>query len=191
MAQREEHVRAKVPPPVFEELVTLVTDSFKEGDVAAKLVGIDGNQASLRNSAAEAVEELLEISMIDLALKGWKGMTRLRELTGPDGPMDDKARIAALFDHKISAKHRPTLTIDINGVGVRQITFDIEVSLAGKGIALRIRNREIVGISSGRMDGELVGKVEGVKTVETSLGQVDLMKFEPRRDAPHHLRPIP
>ncbi len=171
----DETIAGNMAPAAFSNVVDAVKSSLTTGDAGVRLAGVGLDGGALQKSVADAVENALSISVLDALLKGWHGVKSVTALTGRDGPMDGKARVAALAKHKLKVTHTPEIRVSIGEVAdLRTVALPVTLEVEASGVVLTVVDRQVTKASAGTLAPKLTVKVEKVKVVETKLRQIEL-----------------
>ena len=165
----------EIPPAEFSNVVEAVKSSLTSGDPGVRLAGIGLDGGTLQKSVADAVENALSISLIDALLTAWKGAKSIVALTGEDGPMDGKPRVAALASHRLKVSHVPEIHLSVGEmVNLSKVSLPVTLEVEAAGVALTVTDRRITKASAGYLQPKIIVKVEKVKVVDTKLSRIDL-----------------
>ena len=168
-------IAKSIAPAEFSTVVEAVKSAVTTGDAGLRLDGIGLDGATLHKSVADAVDSALSISILDALLAGWNGVKEISALTGDNGPMDDKPRVAALAQHRLKISHTPTIRVSLGRtVDIREIALPVTLDVTVAGVSLTIRNREIIKATTGQLLPRVVVKVEKVKIVEAKIAPIEL-----------------
>lgn len=172
---KHETIAENIPPADFSNVVEAVKSALSTGDSGVRLAGIGLDAGTLQKSVADAVESALSISIFDALLKGWYGAKNIIALTGKDGPMDGKPRVAALASHRLKVSHVPEIHLSVGEmVDLRKVSVPVTLEVEAAGVALTVVNRKITKASAGYLQPKIVVKVEKVKVVDAKLDRIDL-----------------
>jgi hypothetical protein len=118
---------------------------------------IPGLWESTRDEVFRKTEELLKISLLDVAPRAWAQARELARYRDPERYPPEKSSIVPLAEHKIRSRHQPHLEIRINEQPAGRISFEIQIRLALKGLRLHIQAGRIKRIDTGecRVEGSL------------------------------------
>ncbi len=164
-----------IPPAEFTMVVEAVKDALTEGEPGVRVAGAALDSGTLQKSVAQAVESALSISLFDALLKGWYGLRAVRKLTGDEGPMDGKPRVAAIATHKVRITHRPAIHLSVGEVAdLHKIEVPVTLNIEVGGVALTVTDRKIVKATAGYIQPRVTVSVEKLKVVDTALPQIDL-----------------
>lgn len=174
MTETKETLVTAIPPADFSNVVEAVKTALQEGDAGVRLAGAGLDAQSLHKSVASAVEQALSISLFDALMKAWEGMKSVRALTGKDGPMDGKPRVAALLKHSLKVTHVPEIHLTFGeAVDLRKVQLPVTLTVEASGIALTVKDRRIVGVAAGYLQPSVKIEVEKVTVVEQKLRRLD------------------
>lgn len=164
-----------IPPADFSTVVDAVKSALTEGDAGVGLAGVALDGDTLQKSVAQAVENALSISFFDALLKGWYGLKAVRKLTGEEGPMDGKPRVAALATHKLRVTHTPEIHLSVGEmVDLRKVSVPVTVEVEVGGVALTVVDRKIIRATAGYIQPSVTVKVEKIKVAECKLDQIEV-----------------
>jgi hypothetical protein len=121
----------------------------------------------------ERLKELLDIGFADIMLRSWKKFALVRKYLGPDAPADETVLIP-LAQHSIRSRHNPHIQILRGGRELARITFPVTLELTLEGFALKIRNRRIEEIETGKLLAAGTLQCESVTLVEKKIQPVEL-----------------
>ncbi|WP_306113898.1 MULTISPECIES: hypothetical protein [unclassified Roseovarius] len=172
---KDETIAENMAPAAFSNVVDAVKSSLTTGDSGVRLAGVGLDGGALQKSVADAVESALSISVLDALLKGWHGVKSITDLTGREGPMDGKPRVAALAKHKLKVTHTPEIRLSLGEVAdLRTVSVPVTLEVEASGVVLTVVDREVTKASAGTLEPKLTVKVEKVKVVETKLRRIEL-----------------
>ena len=172
---KQETIAENIAPAEFSNVVDAVKSALSSGEGGVGLAGIGLDGGALQQSVADAVESALSISILDALLKAWHGAKSIAALTGRDGPMDGKPRVAALAKHKLKVSHTPEIRLSVGQMmDIRTVSLPVTLEVEASGVALTVVDRRVTKASAGHLDPKLTVKVEKVKVVETKLRRIDL-----------------
>ncbi|WP_299842375.1 hypothetical protein [uncultured Roseovarius sp.] len=168
-------IAESIPPAEFNNVVEAVKSALKYGDSGVRLTGVGLDAGTLQKSVADAVESALSISVLDALLKGWYGAKSIVALTGEEGPMDGKPRVAALASHTLKVSHKPEIRVSLGEMlDIRTIALPVTLKVEASGVALTVVDRTITRVSAGYLQPKVVVKVEKVKVVDAKLPRVEM-----------------
>lgn len=171
----QETIAETIAPAEFSNVVDAVKSALRSDDGGAGLAGVSLDGDTLQKSVADAVESALSISVLDALLAGWQGVKSIAALTGREGPMDGKPRVAALAKHKLKVSHTPEIRLSIGQMmDVRTVPLPVTLEVEASGVALTVVDRKVTKVSAGALQPKLTVKVGKVKVVETKLRQIEL-----------------
>lgn len=157
------------------ETVQATMDGVSEHVRVSVLKDVKNFRWEMVGSALEQrLAELLDISLIEVVLRGWKKYAMVRKYTGPDAPSTDEMVLIPLSEHTIRSEHKPHIEILRGGKEVARITFPVILELCLDGFALKIRNQRIEEIQTGKLLASGTLKCEGVAIVEKKLQPIEL-----------------
>ncbi len=172
---KDETIAGNMAPAAFSNVVDAVKSTLTTGDSGVQLAGVELDGGTLQKSVADAVESALSISVLDALLKGWRGVKSITALTGRDGPMDGKPRVAALAKHKLKVTHTPEIRLSVGEVmDIRTVALPVTLEVEASGVVLTVVDRQVTKVSAGYLEPKLTVKVEKVKVVETKLRRIEL-----------------
>ena len=175
MARDQDTLADRIAPLDFDDVVTAVKTSMREGEFGARLAGADLDADTLGASIRAEVGKALSISFVDLLVKGWKGVHQVAALTGPDGPMDGAPRDVTLAGHTLSASHKPEIHVEIAGVAdLRRIAVPVTLELAVSAVSLEITDRRITAVRAGQLTPKVTVGVESRTVLERDLPPIVL-----------------
>ena len=125
-------------------------------------------------SIKERLTELLDINLVEVMLRGWQKYALVRKYTGVDAAPTDETLLIPLSEHSIRSVHKPHIEILRGGRELARITFPVVLELSLDGFALKIRNRNIEEIQTGRLMVSGALKCEDVTIIEKKLQPVEL-----------------
>jgi len=131
---------------------------------------VEARSGSVAFEAAKGMErfmkELLDIDLVEIFMQGWKKYDAVVEVLARSKKNPLKKYFVALSKHTLRSRHRPGLQVEIEGIPVQRIDFDVDLKLELEGFVLEIKNGEIVALDSGdcRADGKV--NCEGVTLYE-------------------------
>jgi hypothetical protein len=102
-----------------------------------------------RAEILEKLDALLDVDLATVMARAWKKYTELLRYADPEKCPADRVYLVPLAEHVIRSEHRPSLEILLNGEKVGEIEFRLEVSLALKGIILKIQGGRIKAVHTG------------------------------------------
>jgi hypothetical protein len=97
----------------------------------------------------EKIPDLLNIGIPDILLMAWNKYSILLKYLDKDKYPPDETFLVNLVDHTIKSEHHPFIEILFNEVPKTRIDFTITISLAFKGIILKIQDGKIMEIMTG------------------------------------------
>jgi len=122
----------------------------------------------LEEKIAEKIVGLLNIKLLDIWLGAWKKCRELQQFADPQKyPREEKIPVP-LAEHEIISEHHPAMEIDVAGLVVQRLTFDLVAKLKLTGCELTIQD--------GRIKQVLVGQCKGLATLEWN--KLQLIKTE-------------
>jgi hypothetical protein len=125
-------------------------------------------------SVKERLAELLDISFVDVMLRGWQKYALIRKYTSADAAPSDETILIPLSEHTIHSEHNPHIEILRGGRELARISFSVIIELHLDGFVLKIRNRRIEEVQAGRLTASGGLKCEGVTLAEKELQPVEL-----------------
>lgn len=126
------------------------------------------------NEITRKVEDLLDISVIDIFLTAWNKYRILLKYTDKKKYSSNETFFIPLAEHTIKSEHKPYIEILINDKSVGKIDFNINISLTLKGIILKIRDGRIQEIQTGSCKGKGTIKCEDFVIMEKETESISL-----------------
>ncbi|MEK6571603.1 MAG: hypothetical protein AABZ61_09545 [Bacteroidota bacterium] len=106
----------------------------------------------------EKIGELFNIEVPDILLAAWKKIDALKKYLDSSQYAPEETIYAELAEHTITGELHPYLEIQVKNIPVKKIEFTVNLSLAVKGIVLKIQNGRIKEIKTGTC--EVKGRIE-------------------------------
>ena len=106
----------------------------------------------------EKIGELFNIEVPDILLAAWKKIDALKKYLDSSQYAPEETIYAELAEHTITGELHPYLEIQVKNIPVKKIEFTVNLSLALKGIVLKIQNGRIKEIKTGTC--EVKGRIE-------------------------------
>ena len=106
----------------------------------------------------EKIGELFNIEIPDILLAAWKKIDALKKYLDSSQYAPEETIYAELAEHTITGELHPYLEIQVKNIPVKKIEFTVNLSLAVKGIVLKIQNGRIKEIKTGTC--EVKGRIE-------------------------------
>lgn len=171
----DQTIAESIAPAEFSNVVEAVKSALTSGSGGVRLAGVGLDSSTLQKSVADAVESALSISIFDALLKGWRGAKSIAALTGEDGPMDGKSRVAALASHRLKVSHVPKIRLSLGQmVDIQEIALPVTLQVEAAGVALTVTDRNITKATAGYLEPKVTVKVGKVKVVETKLKRIEV-----------------
>jgi hypothetical protein len=170
-------------------------DLMRRGDqdeaMASRLLAgaLAGPLASVSPAAAQLVERaaaglagrLLDLDLADLLAAGWRKHAALAEAARITAADPAREQVVDLAAHRVTCTHSPALEIQLDGVKVATVDFELRVAFTVVGLAAAVREGRLVGLRSGRCELSVTLSAEGIPVVERNA-EVDLAVMIPLGD---------
>lgn len=104
--------------------------------------------AAAQGEVAKAASALLDISLTDVLLGGWRTLAALHKLGKQSRAAPGKPFELALGRHQIASRHKPSLEVFVNGKLVATIPFEAVLAFKIGTAVLVIRDGKITAIRS-------------------------------------------
>lgn len=156
----------------LSDLCKLNAEKFKDAPGPAAFLKAQREQLKITTVPWPKVEEkivekiagLLDIKLLDIWLAAWKKCHELQQFAEHQKYSKEEPIPVRLVEHEIVSEHHPVLEIDVAGLVVQRLTFDLVATLELTGCELTIQG--------GRIKEVLVGKYKGVVTLEWNKLQI-------------------
>jgi hypothetical protein len=93
--------------------------------------------------------ELLDIKLKDILGNAWKKYRQVEQCLEQGKENPDETFLVPMVDHTVLSDHHPEIDIRIDEVPFKRVKFDISLKMELKGIILKIKGSEIVGVKTG------------------------------------------
>jgi hypothetical protein len=93
--------------------------------------------------------ELLDIKLKDILGNAWKKYRQVEQCLEQGKENPDETYLVPMVDHTVTSEHHPELEISIDELPFKRVKFDILLKMELKGIILKIKGSEIVGVNTG------------------------------------------
>jgi len=103
----------------------------------------------LAGAFGNALEEMLSPELGDILAGSWSKVAAVADALERTRS-GETAMFVPLLDHKITARHLPTVDLVCAGKAVASLAFDIGVTFDLKGVELEIRQGAVAGVKAGR-----------------------------------------
>jgi hypothetical protein len=120
----------------------------------------------LSGKIEEKIDDLLDIPIPDILGRAWKKYKELLKYTDREKYPPEVTSMVNLYDHTVKSEHNPYLEVKINEKLIGKIDFHIVLSLAIKGILLKIQDGKIIEITTGTIKGKGTVKCEDYLILE-------------------------
>ncbi|WP_456383209.1 hypothetical protein [Hydrogenimonas sp.] len=144
-----------------------------------------GRDFDVMDGIETSMDELLSIDLADIFMKGWKKYGAVTEVLERSKHSPLQKFYIALSEHTIHSSHRPRLEVEVEGVSLPSLIFEIDLDLKLEGFVLEIVDGEMVAIDSGACMAAGRVSCEGVVLYEKRSEKVELpvrMGFEGEED---------
>ena len=121
------------------------------------------------------IGELFNVELPNVLVISWKKAGELQDALQESRIAPEQVIVLELAEHVITSEHHPYIEIRIAGVPLpKRIQFTVGLSVALKGVELRIKGGEIVEIEAGscEFDGKL--KYEDLTIADKKVGPIRL-----------------
>lgn len=126
------------------ELTTELEEKLK---AESKNVRTAGMSARIVETLADV---LAEVGILDgVLVKVWKEAKLFDKYLNPDAYPAGDVIAVTLAEHKIPSKHKPRVEVQLNDMPIKEIEFEVVLTLSLKGAIIDIKNGEIIGIRPG------------------------------------------
>ena len=122
------------------------------------------DKAALISTAAliTAIGALLDIPLQDILVEAWNKGELFKKYTDPEHYDPDKEVTLVLKKHEVESTHKPRIDVELNGVTIHSIDFELGVKLGLEGIVLDLRGGRVVDVRSGTIQGHAKLTCEGL-----------------------------
>ncbi len=138
-----------------------------------------------RDFMAQVIQEasaLLDIDLRGILASAWSAAPALRKFLDSTLYPPRKQFAVTLVEHAILSEHAPKLHLEINGVEMSEIPFQITLELLLKGVVLVIQGGKIKEAMVGHATAKGLVKLGEYRLLERESGPLDLpfsLAFEP------------
>ncbi len=122
----------------------------------------------------EFVGQSLRKPVVSVLGEAWSQRRELRALADKGSDRRDVESEVELYEHTMTCELHPSVELQLDGVTVGTMTFDIALRLALEGVKLVIRNACITSIKAGTVTTTLSLEYEGVALMPPRTQKVDL-----------------
>ncbi len=140
--------------------------------------------AKIADAFHSALDEIFSVGLGDVLQASWGTLAALGDAMLATRKDPNSMVIVPLLDHKIASKHQPHIDLMYGEKCLAQISFDLLLNLALKGVMLEIRQGRIVGLKAGSCLGEGVCAFASRPLIQHKLPEFSLpgkLAFTPPR----------
>lgn len=147
------------PPTVGSFLLPAGFAGGEEGDfldpvlaslaIAAAAIGGSVAWSEVRSEIAAQIAEVLAIDISDVVVAAWEKAEEFREYADPEAHPPDETIVTQLAEHTIDVDFHPSLELVLNDQALPGIALDVFLSLALKGLILKVRGGRVREMSVG------------------------------------------
>jgi hypothetical protein len=168
----------ELPSPALRQLaghsVSTLGQLFERVQFQGLLVqslprGFDPTVAALIN---DHVARLLDVDISEILFRAWRKSPELREVRDREAHEAAADVLVPLTEHAVDFTSRPELRIEVRGVRVGKLSFDVKLTLRVSGCVLRMRAGEIVNADVGQVKAHGTIKIGGMLIAEIETEQV-------------------
>ncbi len=102
----------------------------------------------------ERLRDITNIKMLDIMTGAWKKYQVLLKYTDKEKYPPGESFLVPMAEHTIKSEHHPALEILVNGHKFDTIVLDISLSLALKGVMLKVQDARIMEVAIGSCTGK-------------------------------------
>ncbi|HYM82465.1 MAG TPA: hypothetical protein VEY91_13770 [Candidatus Limnocylindria bacterium] len=108
--------------------------------------------ASARSAIADGLRQMLNVSLLDVLLRGWRSHPGLQKQLKSG---DDRNRVVLfeLGEHEITSKHRPQIEIRQQNRLLGSLSFDLDLKLMLQLARLQLQEGKLLRVSFGACSG--------------------------------------
>ena len=118
--------------------------------------------AAFSRKILEKTAELLNIKLKDVLGNAWMKYRQVEQCLEQGKENPDETFLVPLIDHTITSEHHPQLEISLDEISLGKLDFKILLELKLKGIILKIKGQEIVGVKAGSCQCQASLDCEGI-----------------------------
>lgn len=126
------------------------------------------------DTIAEKITDILNIGIPDIMVMAWNKYKILLKYLDKQKYPPSETFLVPLAEHTIKSEHRPYIEILINDKPVGKIEFNIAISLALKGIILKIQDGKIKEVITGTCKGKGTIRCENLVILEKETESISL-----------------
>jgi hypothetical protein len=152
------------------EQLSVIESSQNTSAIKGKITEAKVKWSVASDIVAKEIPDILCISISDILISAFKRFGILLKYLDRDNCPPDEVFLVSLAKCTIKSEHHPSIEILINGQKVGRIGFNITISLALKGIILKIQDGKIKEVTTGTCKGK--GSIK--------CGVVEILKRETR-----------
>lgn len=129
--------------------------------------------ASFSDRVLNKTPEFLDIKLKDILGNAWKKYRQVEQCLEQGKENPDETYLVPMVDHTVVSEHHPELEISIDELPFKRVKFDILLKLEIKGIILKIKGSEIVGVKTGTCQCKGSLGCEGITIFEDSSESIE------------------
>ena len=122
------------------------------------------------------VNDLMEIDLGQILSRAWVKLHELRKYADKTRYAENETIWVALADHTVKSEHHPHIDVISNEMKVGQLDFLVTLSLALKGVKLKIQAGRIKAFRPGSCKGSGELKLGGISLTKQETKEIDLGK---------------
>jgi hypothetical protein len=126
-------------------------------------------QESLDSLCQSALDEALNVSLLDVLIGGWKRLDTLRAACRRTRQDQTKAENVSLANHSLKSEHTPQIEIFVNDAKVHTIKFNATINLEVDGFIVSAKNGRLISMRTGKCTGKGTLKCRDITILEREL----------------------